>query len=449
MKNAFIAAPLVFLLAASPGLAATKFVEMKTPGGLTFWYEARPDLPKAAIEVGWRDGLGYVLDGKEALSNIAPALMERGAGERTANQLGEAVDDLGAEIDLRSDGWRSYASLHAVPEKLAAAALIERDILLAPRLEQKELDRIKKALVARTREGASKGDSLAWKAAYRLAYGDSLWTRNFDGASYDNITRGDVDLWRKRVLAQDNMVVAASGPLSGEEFGAIIDTAFGGLPEKSDVADVAEPVFAPMAKTIVVESSQPQTVLLQMASTRVNANRERLKASIGTDVLGGGSGSRLFRKVRGELGAAYGVSASLSGRMKDDVFVIRASVAHDKALAVLDALGSEYARWFNAGIDAEEFEATRSKLVASFAEGENAVGGNARQFVSAMLSGRPPNDTADYGERLASYTPAIINAEIAEKFAAPPMLTVIVAPDASLFKADCVIKTWQEVDRCR
>ena len=121
--------------AALPAHSATTFLAMKSPGGIEFWYQARPDLPKSTVVAGWRDGLGYALPGKQSLSKIAPALMERGAGERSANELSEAMDDFGADSNLTSDGWRAYATLTAAPDKLAGAALIEHDIFAAPRLE--------------------------------------------------------------------------------------------------------------------------------------------------------------------------------------------------------------------------------------------------------------------------------------------------------------------------
>ena len=447
-KQLLLLAASTFALAA-PAQAVTKFVEMKSPGGIAFWYQARPDLTKSTVIAGFRDGLGYALPGKEALYNIAPGLMERGAGEHSANDLAETMNDLDADGGIESEAFRTYANMTAAPDKLAAAAALEHDILTAPRLEQKELDKIKKALVDHNKESSIKAETIALRTAWRYAYGDSVWTRNFDGSSFANITREDVDSWRKRVLARDNMVVAASGSLSGEEFGAIVDIAFGGLPEKSDVPRVEEPVFAAKPKTIVIDSAQSQTILLQVAGTEIESNRERLKYSLGLQVFGGGTESRLFKKVRGELGAAYGVSGGLSGRTKHDVLVIRAAVSHDKAQAALDGINGEYARWIDKGIDAAEFEATRSQLKASFEEGSNKPGDDAHQFVTAMLVGRPPNDVFDYNERLASYTPEIINAGIVTKFPKAPLLTVIVTPTPDAYKGDCVIKGWLEADKCR
>ena len=446
---------LLLLLAASPFAlacpvqAATRFVEMKSPGGIPFWYQARPDLPKSSLIAGFRDGLGYSLPGKEALYQIAPGLMERGAGEHSANDLVESMNDLDADGGIESEAFRTFANITAPPDKLAAAAELEHDILSAPRLEQKELDRIRKSLVDHNRENAIKAETIAVRTAWRYAYGDSVWTRNFDGTSFANITREDVDAWRKRVLARDNMVVAASGSLSGEAFGRIVDTAYGGLPEKSDVPRIEEPVFDARPKTIVIDSQQSQTILLQVAGTEIESNRDRLKYSLGLDVFGSGTESRLFKKVRGELGAAYGVSGNLTGRTKHDVLVIRAAVSHDKAQAALEAIGSEYARWLDKGVDAAEFEATRSHLKAALEEGSNQPGDDARQFVSAMLTGRPPNDTFDFSERLAGYTPAIINAGIAARFPKGPLLTIIVTPTPDMFKGDCVIKGWLEAEKCR
>ena len=444
---------LLAALAAAPAGAAEPsgplFVAATSPAGIPFWYRQRTDLPEASIAVGWPDGLGMATPGKEALFLLAPSLLGKGAGERSANEMNESLNDLGADADIRSDEWSTTATLAAAPDKLEAAAAIAATALADPKLGQKELDRLRKAAGDRIRQGQTQGETIAFAAAARFMYGDAPMLRRLDPAALDAITREDVDMWRKRVLARQGMVVAASGAPSAAEFGRSIDVLLAGLPEKSDLPPVKRPAPAVAGKTIVVEKELAQTIILEIADTGLRQDREQLQSSVAVTVLGGGLESRLSASVRQKLGASYGLNAGLSGLPEHKLLGILGPVGNDKALEALEAIGAEYARWRADGITAEEFEAARKRIGAQIAGGYAKVGVDTGEFVGAMLVGRPPNDTADAQQRLDSYTMESVNAAVRAKFSAPPLLTVIVSSKAEGFKADCVIKDWREAAGCR
>lgn len=429
--------------------AMERFVELKSPAGITFWYQFRPDLQKAAVIGGFRDSLGFRLDGKAALHELAHQLLPRGAGQRSANEINEAMKDLGADSRVYGDGWRTYVSLGAAPDKLAAAAEITQDVLNVPRLEAKELERIRASLIDHNKQQDSQADAIALRTALRYAFGESQWSRADRVAGYQAITLEDIAIWRKRILTRDNVSIAASGPMTAEAFGTIVDTLFAGLPEKGDVPAPLYFWFKPQPKTIVVEMPQAQTVLLEMGATDIALDRERLKSSLGAEVLGGGSGSRLFQQLRGVLGATYGINARLMGFAAHDILAIRGAFAHDKAVAALASVDEQYALWQSTGITGEEFEAVRSRSRSGFDQSSARPGDDVQNFITSLLVGRPPNDIADYAGRMAGYTTGIVNADITARFPKAPLVKIIVTPDASLFKADCIIKDWREADTCR
>ena len=437
-------------LAAAPAFAAEPvFSPARSPGGIAFWYRLRSDVPSVAIVAGWPDGSGVATPGKEGLPALARAAMEEGAGERDANEFGEALEDASASISLHGDDWTVTAALQCPPEKLADAAALEADMLNSPRLEQKEIDRARKALGGNMRQSQTRAEAIAALAAARYVYGDSPMLRTLDPAAMDGVTREDILGWRKRVLTRRGLVVAASGPLAAEDFGKAVDTLFSGLPETSDLPAAVRPEPRFAAKTILVEKELAQTVLHVVADTAVKQDRTLLQPALAVNVLGGGFESRIVANVRQKQGASYGVSARLTGMPAHQLLTISGAVANDKTGAALAAIVEEYALWQRAGITADEFDAARKRLAAAF-DGEAVRPGNdAATFVSVMLAGRPANDSADYAARLASYTPESANKEVAAKFTPPPLLTVIVGPRPEGVKVDCVIKDWREAEGCR
>jgi predicted Zn-dependent peptidase len=72
-----------------------------------------------------------------------------------------------------------------------------------------------------------------------------------------------------------------------------------------------------------------------------------------------------------------------------------------------------------------------------------------RAVVVALLTGSAANSPFEYAERLANLRAADVNQAIRQKFPAEPLLTIIAAPSAQPFHADCVIASWREVEKCK
>lgn len=436
-------------LLASSALADPIFTAATSPGGVAFWWRLRTDGPKATLIAGWPDGLSMTSPGKEGLTPLAQNVIVRGAGGRSANEITEAMQDLGASGGVFGDEWTTIASLQATPDKIYDAALIEGSMLTSPAIEQKELDRARKALSDRMKQAQTTGEAIASLALGRLLYGDQPITRRVDPARMDTITREDIDAWRKAVFTRQNMVVAVSGDMSVAGFGALVDKMVGGLPEKSDLPKAERPDPHYQAKTIVIEKEQAQTILVVVADTKVKQDREQLRSSIGVEVLGGGPESRIFSNLRKKLGASYGAYARFIGMPAHRLVTMGGPVDNAKAPEALAAIVQEYEHWRSQGVTQEEFDATRRRVQTQLDTGYARPGSDVGEFVGTVLSGRPPNDSADYAARLASYTRENVNADIAARFMPGPLLTIIVAPSAAPFKADCVVKDWREVAGCK
>ena len=450
MKTALASCLAALLASAVPALAEDPvFTQAKSPGGIVFWHRQRADLPSLAIVAGWPDGSAMATPGKEGLPVLARAAMNEGAGERNANEFGESLEDIGAHVNLSGDDWNATLSLSVAPAHLDEAAVLAADLANSPRLEQKEIDRARKAIGDGLRQSQTRAEAIAALAAAKFVYGDNPVLHSLDPAAMEGVTRADIETWRQRVLTRKDMVVAASGPLAAEAFGKAIDVIFGKLPETSDLPKAVRPEPRFAAKTILVEKELAQTVLHAVADTSVKQGRGLLQSAVAVNVLGGGFESRLVANLRQKQGATYGFSARLTGMPAHQLLTFSGAVANDKAGAALAAVGEEYALWLRDGIAAAEFDGARKRTAAALDADTARPGSDASSFVSVMLAGRPPNDSADYAARLASYTLASVNKEIADKFSPPPLLTVIVGPRPDGVTVDCAIKEWREAAGCR
>jgi zinc protease len=303
------------------------------------------------------------------------------------------------------------------------------------------------SVVGRARMG-NNPNALAGYLMRRLTWGHAPFSRWSEPEEIAKIGAGEVDLWRREVLARDNLTIIAVGPLDAASFGVLIDRSFGHLPEKAATTTGLAPAPLYPAKTIVFERPGDQTVLLMEGALTIEP-AESQAAAIGNNVLGGGSDGRLGRAVRGEQGATYGISSGMGvlapGRR---TFSIRSALASDLAAAALRRVRDETDRWRHEGVSEAEAAWSRSRLAANADRGVETPGGKVAALLSMLRNGRTAEDEAGYVEALRATSTAEINRVLRERVPAP-MTTLIVTPKADGLGADCVIRDVGDIETCR
>jgi zinc protease len=433
--------------------AGPRFSLAKSPGGIPFYYLNRPSDAKAILAFGWRDGLAAAEPGMDGLRQVGPSALMLGPKAISEGEMIESFNDLHADGDLSSDMVYTSGSIEAPPEKLDAAMILLASVILDPALRDKGLARLKKQLRDNARESEQNGESLALRVAAMAGFADHPYARALGASIYDNITREDIDAWRKRVFARDNLTIAASGSLDEAAFGAIVDHAFGELPEKSELEPMHWPDIAIKPRTIVFEKDVPQTIVAMIGVTGVKAGVEVSKDNIANTTLGASPNSRLSEAVRAKLGAAYGISSRIVMLQPDQrILAISTALSPDRALPAIAAMREVYANWRRDGVREDEFAPNRARYLNQFEEGLDRPGAAARtliDFAGVGLESQAADLLATIDAKVAAYTLDDVSAEIERKFPEPPLLTVIVAPKADGFSADCVIHAISEAKDCK
>jgi zinc protease len=446
----FVVAILIGLSAAVARAEAPKFELQKTPGGLEFWYAARPDLPKDTLAAGWRDGVGFAIPGKEGLSFVGVRVLMRLASNWEFDNITEGLRDLGADGNFSTNGWHTFATLTAPPRNLEAAADLAGRLFATPPPDEKLLDKIETGLSDNVATEEKRAETAVVWAVRRL--GQKALPLNGpreNPGSYHAITRDDVETWRRKVFARDNFFLAVEGPSSAEAFAAVIDKLFSPFAPSSDVPPRPVIPFTARPQTIVIESPQAQTMIRETAGTDVTLGPDRLEYYVAMETLGGGFESRLWAEIRQTLGVSYALETGLSEDRDHEQMFFGGEVANERAVEALTAMNRVYADWREKGVTAAELAAVVSRVKAELDDRFRRPGIAPRAVVVALLTGSAANSPFEYADRLASLTAEGINDAIRQKFPAGPLLTIIAAPSAAPFHADCVIANWREVEKCK
>ncbi len=225
---------------------------------------------------------------------------------------GDAMDDLlaskaahietGGDVDSTALSWNS---LKGDSDQVYGLAM---DLLFHPKFsaEKLELARQQEA-TGIVRRNDDEGE-IASREAAKLVYGaDSPYTRQPELATIAAVTLGDLQAWHDRTLG-GKLIVSISGDFDPAAMEAKLRATFEGLPEAKPLPARHDTFGDPTAGVYFINKddvNQSNIQIVGLGTDRHNPDVPTL--AVMNDILGGGFGSRLFQKVRTELGLAYAV----------------------------------------------------------------------------------------------------------------------------------------------
>ena len=431
---------------------APTVTDHKTPGGIAFRHMAMPDDSHHALTFGWRDGRTASVPGKEGLSVLAPQLMLEGTAALPRSQQHEALSDLRTVVNLRSSTNFTRGSINAPTDKFSEAVTIAGNMLSNPALPADKLKLLQGNLTASLANRSENSEQLADRAFLRVTLGDgpAYAALRPNAAAINAITVADIQAWHRAVLARDTVMIGSAGPLPVDKIAAEIDKLFAGLPAAASPAAIGiDPKPRQSGRLIVIERPTVQTMIIAGGPSGWTTSPDLTRGLIAVRGLSGGFGSRLYAELREKLGAAYNIKTALTAI--DDhqqLFTIRALVAHDKAAAALAAIRTEYARFLDKGLTVDEVEPVKAKRITEVRESIRRSLGAARLLRDNQLAKFPADHRATFEARLAAITVDAVNDGIRTKFPKAPLTILMIAPSGAGLGADCVVPSLDEIAKC-
>ena len=344
---------------------------------------------------------------------------------------GDAMDDLleskaahietGGDIDSTALSWDS---LKGDSDQVYAIAM---DLLFHPNFSAEKLALAKQQEatgIVRRNDDAS---GIASREAVKLVYGaDSPYTRQPELATIGTVTLDDLKTWHDRTLT-GKLIVSISGDFDPVAMEAKLRATFEGLPQAKPLPARHDVFHDPKPGVFFINKSdvnQSNVQIVGLGTDRRNPDVPTL--AVMNDILGGGFGSRLFQKVRTELGLAYAVGGGY-GYSYDHPATFRV-VVMTKSASTVDATKaamSEISGLTTRPFTEEELKRAKEDILTSFLFLYDTRGKVLGEQVRLEFYGYPANYLETYKAALEKVTVADLN-RVAKKYIHPNRLAVLV-----------------------
>ncbi|HEU4827890.1 MAG TPA: pitrilysin family protein [Gemmatimonadales bacterium] len=335
------------------------------PNGLVVLSERLPGLRSAATGIWVRSASAHEAREKMGLSHLLEHMVFKGTERRSAHQIALELEVRGGSLDAYTGRDQTSYQAHVLDADLPLAVDILTDLVRRPLLRSEDLEAERKVVVEEISGVEDTPDDLVFDL-----HAESLWPDHPYGysilGSRDSVTAlGTRDL---RALHADayypgNCVIAAAGNVDHQAFldalgreGWFDDAA--ARPPRAGVA--AAPARRGGERFEPRDTAQAHLVF--GTDTFPVHDPRRFALAILTNVFGGGMSSRLFQRVREELGLAYAIFAYKHFYQSTGQLGVYVGTQPATAAKARDAILEEYRRLATEGLTASELSDGKRQL---------------------------------------------------------------------------------------
>lgn len=300
-------------------------------------------------------GAAYETDKEDGISHFIEHMLFKGTPTRTAFELSDAFDALGAQVNAFTGKDMTCFYSKATSDHAAEAFELLADLFLNATFPEEEMKREKGVVVEEIHMDEDSPEDLCLDLLSRAAFGNRGYGRNILGpaANVEGFTRADLLAYRKERYCPDNIVISFAGSIGLDEAIGLVERYFGDMPRtqfsdrKKEVVQGADNLFR--KKPI----EQAHFALGFPTVAREDALRPAVQVM--NTILGGGMSSRLFKRVREELGLAYSVYSYPSHYAETGLLTVYAGVNPAKAQDAFAAVQDVIRTFVKEGVTEEEF----------------------------------------------------------------------------------------------
>ena len=361
---------LLLLGAVAPGSAAAPLAHREVlPNGIRLLVAERPAIPIVVVRVSIRAGSAFDPPDAGGLANLTADLLTRGTARRTAPELDRAIEFVGGSLETDAGRDTATVSLAVLKKDLDLGLDLLAEVLLQPAFPEDELKRKVTDIQAAIRRSEENPESVAGRELARVLYPGHPYARPTSGTveSVGRLTREQVVRFYRERYRPDAAAIAVVGDVTEQGIREALLRRLGAwsAPAAPLPAIPMTPAKPPVESRKLSRELTQATVYLGGPAVRQD-HPDYFPLLVANYVLGGGSASRLYTRVREERGLAYAVYGSILPGRYGAAYVVSLQTRVEAVAEAAQLVKEEMARMGRQPVADRELALAKAYLIGSF-----------------------------------------------------------------------------------
>ncbi|MSR23279.1 MAG: insulinase family protein [Gemmatimonadetes bacterium] len=333
------------------------------PNGIRVLTEAIPGVRSASVGVWIRQGAAHETAELAGSSHMLEHMVFKGTEKRTAREIALSLERLGGSLDAFTSREHTSFQARVLSEHLPVALEVLSDLVLDPLIREEDLTLEREVVLEEISTVEDTPDDLVFEL-----HGESFWKGHPYGRSIlgTRDTVGGMGAATLRTLHDERyregpLVVAAAGFLDHQRFVDATEALFAG------VAEGESPNVPPLpadgdGRAESVSRAGTQAHLVFGVRTPPRSDPARFPLVLISAAFGGGMGSRLFQRIREELGLAYTVYSFQSFYSRAGMAGVYLGTRPDWQERASEAVLGEYEKLARDGLEPTELREVKDQV---------------------------------------------------------------------------------------
>jgi predicted Zn-dependent peptidase len=338
--------------------------------GIAVLTEHMPGLRSVTVGIWVRRGSRHESPELNGICHFIEHAVFKGTRHRSARDIAVETDQLGGHLDAYTTHEMTGFTTKVADTALSQAIELLADLVANPRFEQEDLEREQKVILEEMKMVEDTPDELLGELFNAAYFPNQPLGRPIEGTretvpTFDHKT---TVAFHAQEFSYSNLVVAAAGNVDHDRLLELVGRAFNGCESGAGARphgiDGGRP--RPAAPILIEQKNELEQAHLVLATPWPSAlNEERYAGSLLASIIGGGTSSRLWQKIREERGLAYSVGAAGSAFSDIGVFNVYAGTSPDQLDEVLDLALAELSEVIYNNVTEEELRIAKDQAISS------------------------------------------------------------------------------------
>jgi zinc protease len=427
-------------LGPAPQLNLPPIQKRTLSNGLPVWVIEAHKVPLVQANLVVFAGSGDDAAGKFGVASMTAAMLDEGAGSRSALEIADAVDFLGANLTTGGNFDESVVRLNVPVLRLGDALPLMADVALRPTFPQQDLDRLRQERLTALLQARDDPQAIAPRAFQRIVFGAMHrygTSANGTETTLKSFAPMDLRAFHDAFYQPSNATLVIVGDIRTDEVMPMLEKSFGVWKNAAAVRRAAVPT-APQLTTgqiYLVDKPGAAQSVIQIGWVGVpRSTPDYFRIQVTNTILGGSFSSRLNQNLREEHGYAYGAGSGFDMRLSAGTFVARAAVQTDKTADALHEFFNELNAIGAKPVSDAELTRGKNYVALGFPAQFETMGDLSRQIEDLIVYKLPDDYYQRYVPEILKVTAADVQ-KTAATYIQPSKFAVVVVGDRKTIEA--------------
>lgn len=411
-------------------LSLDPFEQIDLTSGARLLLQPDARLPKVHLRCVLQGGPFYEPANQRGVSALLAELLTKDTESRSAQVIAELIESIGGSFTATGGNNTISLSIEVLPADLDIALDLLSEALTNPVFDPSTFETERKAQVSGLKEDDDEILNYGLRRLRERFFDQHPFGVSSEGRVEDleALTVEDLAAHYRALVKASNIVLAVTGDFKRqviiERLSPLFETQMPAQP--FEVVDTSAPLKV-VACSGREAMDREQAVVLQAYPDVGIQDKDFVVAEMLNELFSGMS-SRLFERVREDLGMAYYVGTTRVIGLKTGMFVFYAGTHPDQTEAVVSEMNIEIERVAAGKVTEDELARCRTRLKAARPMGKQTIGARAMHAAIQVTYGLPVEDDAERAAQLDRVDAVTLARFTKYHFAGSKCVQLIVGP---------------------